>query len=154
MDCDRRRHLFPSSIARACEDRSRRLNKNSERNRGGTTTNTLTSCVRWREIHDRSLAHKWRRYVRYKPSPSPPAELTSSRWKALFSIWPRSDHNYSTKLPEFSPVASILCSHDMRFLYDLQLWCTIRLIIAQISSIYFRTFCVAQKRAFNFIAGI
>lgn len=55
MDCDRSRHSFPSSIAGEID---RRLNKNSERNRGETTANTLTSCVTWLEIHERSPAHK------------------------------------------------------------------------------------------------
>lgn len=92
MDCDRSRHSFPSSIAGEID---RRLNKNSERNRGGTTTNTLTSCVRWQEIHDRSPAHKWRRYI----STTPPNSLAGVKGALQCG---RSDHNHSTKLPEFS----------------------------------------------------
>lgn len=92
MDCDRSRHSFPSSIASEID---RRLNKNSERNRGGTTTNTLTSCVRWQEIHDRSPAHKWRRYI----STTPPNSLAGVKGALQCG---RSDHDHSTKLPEFS----------------------------------------------------
>lgn len=107
MDCDRSRHSFPSSIASEID---RRLNKNSERNRGGTTTNTLTSCVRWQEIHDRSPAHKWRRYI----STTPPNSLAGVKGALQCG---RSDHNHSTKLPEFSPTKQFFFLDTHTFLW-------------------------------------
>lgn len=79
MDCDRSRHSFPSSIAGEID---RRLNKNSERNRGGND-DEYADLVRQVTGDSWSLARSQMTSLhKYNP------EL-ASRDEGRSSVWPQ-----------------------------------------------------------------